>query len=273
MATRPCTPPCSHPRSRSSRAWIPVQAAAQHSIAQHTASNHRMAYTPVHAAVLPPSLSLQPSVDPSASSSTEQYRRLLDLYHECVSRGHAERARRAYSLLLRSGRLDWATDWREGLRNITEQEDRARFLRETLNVHSRKEHRSRRTGTSSASSSSKREVGRCKRELREAARLRARGKGYVCQHADLHFYFFHFSALLLLTAGLSSFSLISSQTLLNTTDIPCLLSATCLDDMHPSHRLHTLAPLAWCANSPMPSFTNSSSTSCHNSNTRRHSTR
>lgn len=70
-------------------------------------------------------------------------RLLLDVYHAALLKGRAEHAQRAYALLLRSGRVDWATDWRAALSHIQgEGEQRTRWLRETLSVHSRRRYSS-----------------------------------------------------------------------------------------------------------------------------------
>lgn len=115
--------------------------------------------TPAYQPVLPPGAPAQYAI--SAESSLG-YRRLVDIYHECVLREGpgSERAVRAYSLMLRSGKLDWATDWREALRNIVTGDDegqaKASFLRETLDVHLRPQKRGSKGSTTAVTA--KREV-------------------------------------------------------------------------------------------------------------------
>ena len=142
---------------------------ACHSIA-YTAQ-HSM-YLPTHSPVQPVSLAQQPS---QSATTAPQFLRLLDICHECILRGDAVRARRAYSLLLRSGRSDWATDWRDGMRHVAQDEDRARFLREVLAVHSRREKKGKQRG----GNYQRREVSECRRasERSEQSEASQKGKG------------------------------------------------------------------------------------------------
>ena len=115
-------------------------------------------YQPIYT---PSTSSYNPSINPVHSTHAAHFRRLYDIYRLLLQRGDIERAKRAYALVVRCREFDWAMNWRDGIamvalprspeeeddgneeaggpagRSRREEELKARYLRETLAVHSR----------------------------------------------------------------------------------------------------------------------------------------
>lgn len=84
-------------------------------------SMHNTASSSTYVPIFTPTVNSRgPSIAPESSARAEQFRRLYDIYRICLQRGEQgrERADRAWSLLVRSGLLDWASNWRDGLDRV-----------------------------------------------------------------------------------------------------------------------------------------------------------